>query len=128
MKKIFNIILIVSGLGFFSSCKDVLEAPAKSALEESLIFTNVELAEGEITGILQSFAETNSYRGRYLVNFGVNTDVEVNNGLKSNDDRAILTNYAATETNGQMNTSDNVYAKLYEGIERANLAIRGLRK
>ena len=38
-----------------------------------------------------------------------------------------LCTYAATATNTQMNTTNNAYAKFYEGIERANQAIVGLR-
>jgi hypothetical protein len=43
------------------------------------------------------------------------------------DDKAKLSNYDANVNNGQMNTADNAWAKFYEGIERANLAIRGIR-
>lgn len=119
---------MVTGLSVISSCKDVLEAPTQSSLDESVIFSTPVLAEGAIAGIIQSFAETNSYRGRYLSNYGLNTDTEINNGLRNvNDDRSKLTHYETPATNGQMNTENNAWAKFYEGIERANLAIRGLR-
>jgi hypothetical protein len=63
-----------------------------------------------------------------LVYYGTNTDVEVHNSLKSiDDDKARLGNYNTNVDNGQMNTDNNAYAKFYEGIERANMAIRGLR-
>lgn len=111
-----------------TGCKDILEAPTKSSLDESVIFSSPALAEGVIPGILQSFGETNSYRGRYLVYYGTNTDVEVHNSLKAiDDDKSRLGNYNSNFANGQMNTADNAYAKFYEGIERANMAIRGLR-
>ncbi|SMD08739.1 RagB/SusD family nutrient uptake outer membrane protein [Pedobacter africanus] len=128
MKRIFNIIAILTGLTIFCSCKHVLDAPSKSSLDESVIFSTPSLARGAVAGILQSFGETNSYRGRFLVYYGINTDAEVYNTLKSvDDDKARLSNYNTNENNGQMNTSDNAWAKFYEGIERANLAIRGLR-
>ncbi|TZF86168.1 RagB/SusD family nutrient uptake outer membrane protein (plasmid) [Pedobacter sp. BS3] len=128
MKKIINILFIITGIAFISSCKDTLEAPTKSSLDESVIFSTPSLAEGAIAGVIQSFAETNSYRGRFLVYYGINTDAEVYNSLKSvDDDKARLSNYNTNVNNSQMNTNDNVWAKLYEGIERANLAIRGLR-
>ncbi|GGH06193.1 starch-binding protein [Sphingobacterium alkalisoli] len=111
-----------------TGCKDVLETPTKSSLDESIIFSSPALAEGVIPGIIQSFGETNSYRGRYLVYYGTNTDVEVHNSLKSiDDDKSRLGNYNTNVSNGQMNTTNNAYAKFYEGIERANMAIRGLR-
>jgi starch-binding outer membrane protein, SusD/RagB family len=128
MKKIFNIALVLTGLVVISSCKDTLEAPAQSSLDESVIFSTPDLAEGTLAGILQSFGETNSYRGRYIAHYGINTDAEVNNSLKtSTDARAQLANYNTTANNTNMNTDNNAYAKFYEGIERANLAIRGLR-
>ena len=117
-----------TGILLLGSCEKTLDAPTKSSLEEKVIFSTPRLAEGSIAGILQSFGETNSYRGRFLVFYGTNTDVEVFNSLKSyEDDKARLSNYNTNANNGQMNTDNNVWAKLYEGIERANLAIRGLR-
>ncbi|MGF1923404.1 MAG: RagB/SusD family nutrient uptake outer membrane protein [Bacteroidia bacterium] len=128
MKKIIYTFLILVGITVISSCKNALEAPTKSSLDESVIFSTPGLAEGAIAGIIQSFAETNSYRGRFLVNYGINTDTEVSNSIKNvSDDKGRLTNYNTNVNNGQMNTDNNVWAKLYEGIERANLAIKGIR-
>jgi hypothetical protein len=78
-----------------------------------------------------SFGETNSYRGRYLPYYGINTDVEVGNSPElssATSDKQSLWNYNTLPNNGQMNTDNNAYAKFYEGIERANLAIEGLRQ
>lgn len=128
MKKFKYVLPILASLVAVSSCKKTLEAPTQSALDESVIFSTPGLAEGSIPGILQSFGETNSYRGRFLVYYGLNNDCEVNNSLKAiDDDKSRLSNYNANVNNGQMNTDNNAYAKFYEGIERANLAIRGLR-
>jgi len=128
MKKIIYTLFILAGITVISSCKKVLDAPTKSSLDESVIFSTPGLAEGAIAGIIQSFAETNSYRGRFLVNYGINTDTEVSNSIKNiNDDKGRLTNYNTNVNNAQMNTDNNVWAKLYEGIERANLAIKGIR-
>ncbi|KAA8481420.1 putative outer membrane starch-binding protein [Arcticibacter tournemirensis] len=128
MKKIVKIIIAIAGITFISSCKDMLEAPTQSSLDEAVIFSTPALAEGAIAGIIQSFAETNSYRGRYLVFYGINTDTEISNSLKSiDDDKSRLSNYNTNVNNSQMNTDNNAWAKFYEGIERANLAIRGIR-
>ncbi|TJY68482.1 RagB/SusD family nutrient uptake outer membrane protein [Sphingobacterium alkalisoli] len=128
MKRIINMAVLTATILSVTGCKDVLETPTKSSLDESIIFSSPALAEGVIPGIIQSFGETNSYRGRYLVYYGTNTDVEVHNSLKSiDDDKSRLGNYNTNVSNGQMNTTNNAYAKFYEGIERANMAIRGLR-
>ncbi len=128
MNKIFNIVFILIGITVISSCKNTLDAPTKSSLDESVIFSTPGLAEGAVAGIIQSFGETNSYRGRFLVFYGLNNDTEVNNSLKATtDDKSRLSNYDGNANNAQMNTDNNVWAKLYEGIERANLAVRGIR-
>ncbi|QPH38233.1 RagB/SusD family nutrient uptake outer membrane protein [Pedobacter endophyticus] len=128
MKKVIYTLFILTGLTLVTSCKKVLDAPTKSSLDESVIFSTPGLAEGAIAGIIQSFGETNSYRGRFLVYYGINNDTEVSNSLKATgDDKSRLSNYNANVNNGQMNTDNNAWAKFYEGIERANLAIRGIR-
>jgi hypothetical protein len=112
----------------FTACDDMLDAPTKSSMDESVIFSTPILAEGAVMGIHQSFGETNSYRGRFLPFYGINTDIEwYNTSEKTTDDRALLTAYNPSVSSTQMNTSNNAWAKFYEGIERANLAIRGLR-
>jgi len=129
MKKIIYILLMITAISFTMSCKKVFDTPNESALDASVVFSTPSLAESAVVGILQSFGETNSYRGRYLVNYGVNTDVEVYNSLKSTTaEQARLSNYNTNQDNGQMNTDNNAWAKFYESIERANLAIVGLRK
>ena len=113
----------------FTSCD--LDAPSQSAAEGSVVLSIEALAEGAVMGIHQSFGETNSYRGRYLPFYGVNSDIEWINNISTsqlNDDsKYALVTYAASPTNTQMNTDNNAWAKFYEGIERANKAIEGLR-
>ena len=82
-----------------------------------------------------SFCQTNSYRGRFLPYYGLNSDLETGSGTQpsyskamSYDDKNSLWAYNTLATNGQMNTDNNAYAMFYEGIERANLAIQGIHK
>lgn len=110
-----------------------MEAPTQSTLDGSSVYSVYSLAEAEVMSIHQSFGETNSYRGRFLPWYGLNTDVEVPSGTApsfsgKNEDKQNLVNYAPSESNAQMNTDNNAYAKFYEGIERANLAIEGIRQ
>lgn len=119
---------LVAGL---TSCD--MEAPTQSTLDGSSVYSVYSLAEAEVMSIHVSFGETNSYRGRFLPYYGLNTDVEVPSGsapsfASKNDDKQNLLNYDTSESNGQMNTDNNAYGKFYEGIERANLAIEGLRQ
>lgn len=128
---LYRSFLTVSLAALVLSCE--LDAPTQSATDESVVFSTYALAELAIMGIHQSFAETNSYRGRFLPYYGINTDIEwINNmpesgtGIEDNGKYELAT-YAARPTNSQMNTDNNAWAKFYEGIERANLCIEGLR-
>lgn len=117
---------LTMGLG---SCD--MDAPTQSSLDGSSVFSIYSLAEAEVMSINQSFGETNSYRGRFLPYYGVDSDVEWINGIiasKETDSKYSLGNYATLADNTNMNTANNAYAKFYEGIERANLAIQGIRQ
>ncbi len=126
-------LMSLSLVGMMTSCD--MDAPTQSTLDETSLFSQYSLAEQEIMSIHVSFCETNSYRGRYLPYYGLNTDLEVPSGTYpsyssalKNDDKITLGSYSTSATNGQMNTENNAYGKFYEGIERANLAIQNIRK
>lgn len=127
--KNYNIYIAIFLIAFVvTSCDSFLDVESKSALDEGIIYTTEELAESAVMGITVSFAETNSYRGRFLPYYGANTDIEYyNSSEKYPDGKADLVVYAVKPDNNQMNTKNNAWAKMYEGVERANLAIRGLR-
>jgi starch-binding outer membrane protein, SusD/RagB family len=125
MKKIFYILSFVFA-GIFMSCENYLDAPSKSTLDESLIFSNPSLALMAIDGIKVPFGETNSYRGRFLTHYGANTDLEwINSSAVSA--RGDLSRYVNSSINTDMNTTNNAWAMIYLGIERANICIRGIR-
>lgn len=127
MKKLTYIVGILAA-SMLSSCDDFLEAPTKSSLDESVIFSTPDLAKGAVDGIKVPFAETNSYRGRFLPWYGMNTDIEWNNSSQlTSSDQYDLAVYDAKPNNSQMNTTNNAWAMMYLGIERANICIRGLR-
>ena len=96
-------------------------------MEKTEVFSNEALVNDVVMGLHQSFGETNSYRGRYIAYFGVNSDCEIwnNTGKKGafTDKEGALVTYNATTDNQYMNTDNNVWAKLYEAIERANSAV-----
>ncbi len=119
-------------MGVFSSCKefedDFLEAPAKSTLDEALIFSKAGLARGAIDGILEPIGQTNSYRGRHIPFYGFNTDTEWNyNSSSVGNATGDLMIYDAKSNNTQMNRTNSSWAMIYRGIERANICINGIR-
>lgn len=125
--KMTKYILGIFLTGIAASCNDFLEAPPKSTIENSVLFSTADLARGAVNGIKISFGETNSYRGRFLPWYGMNTDVEWYNSSQSAGANSDLAVYSAQPNNSNMNTLDNAWAKMYEGIERANICIEGLR-
>ena len=130
-KKQIKLSILSLAVVAFASCD--MDAPTQSTLDESTVYSSYNLAEAEIMSIHVSFGETNSYRGRFLPYYGLNSDVEVGSGTypsykSRNEEKQNLGNYQTLFDNGQMNTDNNAYAKFYEGIERANLAIVGIRK
>ena len=88
-----------------------MDAPSKSSMDETIIFNTEALADAAVMGIHQSFGETNSYRGRYLAYFGVNTDCEIfnNSGMNNveTDKEGSLVTYSAKPDNTYMNTDNN---------------------
>lgn len=113
----------------FISCEeDFLESQTQSTMDESVIFSTPSLAKKAVDGIKIPFGETNSYRGRFLPWYGLNTDTEwYNSSETTSNDNPDLCVYDAKPFNGNMNTVNNAWAMMYLGIERANLCIRGLR-
>ena len=129
MKNLIRIFSVFIITGLLVSCEeeDFLEAQAKSTLDESIIFSTVGLAQGAVDGILEPLGQTNSYRGRFLPLYGFNTDVEYHFSSTSGNANSDLVTYDAKPNNSSMNSENNTWAMMYQGIERANIVIRGLR-
>jgi starch-binding outer membrane protein, SusD/RagB family len=126
MKKVIYLICIIFACSLMS-CENFLDAPSKSTQDESVIFSNVDMATMAIDAILDPMGGTNSYRGRFITHYGANTDIEWLNASNSTGARSDLCRYVNSAINTDMNNTTNVWAQMYLGIERANLCIRGLR-
>lgn len=129
MKKIFTYILsLAAALVILPSCDAILDQESPSTFDETTVFANYTLAESTIFGITEAFCEVNSYRGRFLPWYGFNTDIEWYNTYKPGDGKSDIAAYDCLPNNGQLNLSNGPYVLMYTGIERANLAIAGLRE
>ena len=129
--KLINKILIGVGMlaaASLTSCdEDGLKTPTQSSFDESVVYSNYTLAEYNVFGIYEVFGHTNCHRGRYLPWYGFNTDIELYNNTTA-DEKSSIARYSMTVTNGQLNLANGPYNELMGGIERANLAIRGIRQ
>lgn len=133
MKKlIYTAIAAMSFCGsslLMTSCDDLLDTKSPSSMDDSNIFSIYDLAEGTIKNIYIYYGEQN-YRARYLPWYGFNTDIEwYNSSEQVGDGKADLAVYKTTATNSQMNLADGKepWSNIYQGIEKANLAIQGLK-
>jgi hypothetical protein len=127
MKLINKILLGVGMLATASVTSCDLTSPTQSSFDESVVFSNYTLAEYNVFGIYEVFGHTNCHRGRYLPWYGFNTDIELYNNTTA-DDKSEIARYDIKVTNGQLNLANGPYNELMGGIERANLAIRGIRQ
>ena len=124
MKIIKRIIIgagILAGLSL-TSCD--LTTESQSTFDDKSVFSDPTLTEYQLFSIYEVFGHTNSHRGRYLPWYGYNTDIE---WYLSSDDKGAKAQYAITVNDSELNQQDGPYNELFAGIERANLAIDGIR-
>lgn len=132
MKKLIKYMIgTVAVAASLASC-NVLETESPSSFDGATVFSNYDLAEKAVFGIAETFCEVNSYRGRFLPWYGFNTDIEWYNTYKPGDGKYDIAGYNVSGNNAQMNTAsngatNNPWALMYSGIERANLVISGIR-
>ena len=129
MKKIFTYIFIAVALCMVTpSCSKLLETQSPSAFDAATVYSNYALAEGTVFGITEAFCEVNSYRGRFLPWYGLNSDIEWYNTYKPGDGKSDIAAYNCEPNNSQLNLANGPFPLMYMGIERANLVIEGLRE
>jgi len=124
-------ILFIGASILSTSCKDVLEAPSQSSLDEQVIYTTPVLAEGAYTGIVRCMGEVN-FRARYIPYYGANTDTELASNLDGDNskDNVNISNYNTKTSNSYFASSNgsSIWESPYTGIERANIAIAAIKK
>lgn len=139
MKKQNIILLFISVfiISLSTSCSDFLQVSSNSLLSDDMVFTNPDSANQGIAAIYDIIGQNNSYRNRLWLQMGVNTDIEYRSGwgtgaplaLTKSDDYFALYNPNKSIADGYNNAdAANPWSRIYQGIERANLAIEGIRK
>jgi len=120
-----------------ASCNDLLVVSSKSLLSDDQVFSNPDSTKEAIASIYDIIGQNNSYRNRLWIQMGLNTDIEYRSGWSSgtplviskSDDFFALYNSNVSVGDGYSNTgADNPWNRIYQGIERSNLAIAGIRK
>lgn len=122
--KTFAALLVASSM---TSCSDFLDQRSESSSDGPNIFNRYESTQGSVAAIYDIYTATN-YRGR-IIRYGTNTDIEFYNSSKNSDAKSDLSTYSAIPSNSEQNPSNGttLWGNIYAAIERANLAIEGLR-
>ena len=139
MKKQSIILLFISIfiISISTSCTDMLKVSSNSMLSDDIVFSNPDSTNQAIAAIYDIIGQNNSYRNRLWLQMGVNTDIEYRSGwsypaaitLSKSDDYFALYNPNNAVGDGYNNNdAANPWSRIYQGIERANLAIAGIRK
>lgn len=142
MKKTSIILLLISIfiVSVPTACTDLLQVSSNSLLSDDAVFTEPDSANQAIAAIYDIIGQNNSYRNRLWLQMGLNTDIEYRTGwdasklaplvvTSKSDDFIALYNSNKTIGEGYNNAdAANPWSRIYQGIERANLAIAGIRK
>ena len=105
--------------------EDILSQKSPSNFEAQKVFSNYTLAKSAYDGIWDAILNGQCYNLRYQCFYGANTDIEVNlNYDVTNQD---IQRYNATPTHNRLNGSTESFSLFYQAIERANLALDGLK-
>lgn len=131
MKKYISIALCVALVALSaSSCDKLLKPESPSTYDEETVFSNYDLAESAVFGVVQALGIDKSYRNRFLVWYGFNTDIEWYNTYNPGGDKGKtdITIYNCLPDNQELGDENGCYTQIYLAVERANLAVAGLRK
>lgn len=138
MKHIALKTLLVAVCVALVGCEDTpfLKVQTESGMDESLIFSKVETAEGQIASIYHVMGETNAYRNNLTNNMGVNTDIELQSGSFENDattgdnrrSLAVYMHTAGLGDNWNVAGAKDPFSQIYSAIERCNNAIAGIKQ
>lgn len=129
MKKLLYILASAAML-LNSSCSDMLEAETQSSFDDSVVFANYTLAEYNIYSIYQTFMQDKSYRNRYHIWYGFNTDIEWYNSSDPTAGKVRVAGYDVplNESQAKLDEADGIFSWMYTAIERCNLCIEGIRQ
>jgi len=123
MKKLIYTGIVAFSL-IFASCEDHLETGSESKLTDETIYTSTYYTETVIKGIYDRLADAQMYAQRVSINWCTNNDIEfVGADEKSynQDSNRGSSNYYALPGNSTL-----VWTRIYQLIERANLAVVGI--
>ena len=113
--------LALSSLMTFSSCESFLDVENPSTISQETVFTSVGYANSALTGIYNSLMGDNGYGSRISTLYPNAADDFRIGGTYNPLDRRGISGFGVSPDNTELNRP---FLQLYEGIERANIAIK----
>ncbi|WP_068839941.1 RagB/SusD family nutrient uptake outer membrane protein [Pontibacter akesuensis] len=113
--------LALGGILTFSSCENYLDVENPSTVSQATVFTSVGYANSAVTGIYNSLMGDNGYGSRISTLYPNAADDFRIGGTYNPLDRRGISGFGVSPDNSELN---NPFLQLYEGIERANIAIK----
>lgn len=116
--------MAVGALLTFSSCKKYLDVENPSTLSQEAIFNSVSYTESAVVGVYNKLMGDDGYGSRISLLYPMAADDFKTSGDFNPLDRRGLSGYGASPDNTEL---DKPFKQMYEGIERANVAIKFIR-
>lgn len=129
MKLRFSTILLAAGICSLTACSDFLDQTSESEVEYADAYESVAYTGAVISSLYGDMTQDDAYSQQLPIYWSTNTDCELIDGLGTNA-------YNTSREYGNMNynaspswtTIADVWDALYGIIEKANLAIAGIRQ
>jgi starch-binding outer membrane protein, SusD/RagB family len=122
-RKSIHLLQVILGIGVVlmqGSCHKYLEPSAVSSFNAAYVFSNVQNAQKAVFSAYQDLEGDNGYGIRISLYFPYDNDEMIGMHQLGDNDRGDIAHYNATAGNAQLY---NPWVQLYQGIERANIAI-----
>lgn len=105
----------------FSSCESYLDVENPSTISQETVFSSVGYANSAVTGIYNSLMGDDGYGSRISTLYpNASDDIRIG-GTYNPLDRRGISGFGISPDNSEMNKP---FLQLYQGIERANIAIK----
>ena len=122
--KLHNILLAgLAGLSFVS-CSDYLDVDAPSKNPPEYVFSDKKEMDRALNGVYAALNSSSTYGQNFLDKFCFNTDVEFK---MFNNQYSTSTSYQRYDCDADAGDIKKAWDALYQGIERANMLVSGIR-
>ncbi|MBR0038246.1 MAG: RagB/SusD family nutrient uptake outer membrane protein [Bacteroidales bacterium] len=132
MKRILGMAALAMGTLAFTACEDFLDQKSASEYSSENVYNSVYNTGLTINTLYGSLCQDRTYSQSMSIHAGTNTDIELIDGLGANgtveggaNGERVWGNYNLTPS--YYSAIGDIWTKLYEIVENANLSIEGIR-